>query len=47
MLVEIYENLEDYNKAIDILNRILGINPNDKNAKEEMDKLKGLINPQK
>ena len=47
MLVEIYENLEDYNKAIDILNRILGINPNDKNAKEEIDKLRGLINPQK
>ncbi len=43
ILIEIYENLEEYNKAIDILNRVQAINPNDKSVKSEIDRLNALI----
>jgi hypothetical protein len=47
MITEIYKNLEDYDKAFGILNTILSINPNDKNARVELERLKALINPNK
>ena len=43
ILIEIYENLEEYSKAIDILKSVQAINPNDKSVNSEIDRLNALI----